>query len=498
MRRYIAYTRVSTARQGEKGSSLPEQKSIIESYARREGLAISTWFEERETAAKVGRTIFKQMMQVFSKGGAEGLILHKIDRGARNLKDWALLSELTDKGVDVRIAGDSIDMTSRGGRLSADIQAVVAADYIRNLREEVKKGQKGRLKAGLYPWAAPLGYLDTGEGGKAKIIDPQTGPLIRRAFEEYASGKHTLVSLAKAMHGWGIKAKAGNPMSKNRVNVMLRRQFYVGLIRVTGSTYLGIHEALISKELFDAVQDTLDGRSSVRVFGQRKYSLKRVIKCGSCGRYLYAETQKEKIYYRCHTTGCCGTCIRESALLDYTLQDIAVMGLSEHFTQLCRYAIEDIRSQALASCEARKQSNALRLSSLSSRLAALTDAYLDRILGKEDFELRKSQLLMEQVTLRQELMDLAAPEKIIDRKATRFFELIKGLISLKDLDKPDEKRKVLQEAVSNFSISGKTLVLQWKYPLQLLIQATPVLVSGPTRNRTSTNSFGDCCSATKL
>ena len=165
------------------------------------------------------------------------------------------------------------------------------------------------------------------------------------------------------------------------------------------------------------------------------------------------------------------------------------MGLSEHFTQLCRYAIEDIRSQALASCEARKQSTALRLSSLTSRLAALTDAYLDRILDKEDFELRKSQLLMEQVTLLQELMDLAAPEKIIDRKATRFFELIKGLISLKDLDKPDEKRKVLQEAVSNFSISGKTLVLQWKYPLQLLIQATPVLVSGHARE--SYRTFGD-------
>jgi hypothetical protein len=40
----------------------------------------------------------------------------------------------------VHFANDSLDLNTRGGRLSADIQAVVAADYIRNLREEAKKG----------------------------------------------------------------------------------------------------------------------------------------------------------------------------------------------------------------------------------------------------------------------------------------------------------------------------------------------------------------------
>ena len=58
----------------------------------------------------------------------------------------------------------SLDLNTRGGRLSADIQAVVAADFIRNLREETKKGFYGRLKQGLYPICAPIGYLDRGGG----------------------------------------------------------------------------------------------------------------------------------------------------------------------------------------------------------------------------------------------------------------------------------------------------------------------------------------------
>jgi site-specific DNA recombinase len=67
---------------------------------------------------------------------------------------------LLDAGVEVHFANESLDLHTRGGRLSADIQAVVAADYIRNLREETKKGFYGRLKQGIYPMGAPLGYIN--------------------------------------------------------------------------------------------------------------------------------------------------------------------------------------------------------------------------------------------------------------------------------------------------------------------------------------------------
>ena len=74
--------------------------------------------------------------------------------------------------------------------LSADVQAVISAYYSRNLREEVKKGFYGRLKQGFYPMPAPLGYLDAG-GGKPKTPDPERAPLIKKAFEFYATGKYS-------------------------------------------------------------------------------------------------------------------------------------------------------------------------------------------------------------------------------------------------------------------------------------------------------------------
>src|SRR5688500_5225998 len=100
MRQYFAYIRVSTVKQGEKGSSLQEQRAAIENYARRQGLAISQWFEEKETAAKLGRPVFTEMLKGLERGRAAGVITHKIDRSARNLRDWARLGELVDRGIE--------------------------------------------------------------------------------------------------------------------------------------------------------------------------------------------------------------------------------------------------------------------------------------------------------------------------------------------------------------------------------------------------------------
>ena len=151
MNSFFGYIRVSTQKQGQTGVSLQEQRAATERYAHQNRLTISEWFEERATAAKRGRPIFTQMLRRLKKGAAAGVIMHKIDRSARNLRDWTELGELIDSGVEVRFATESLDMQTRGGRLPADIQAVVAADYIRNLREEAKKGfTDASIKASIH------------------------------------------------------------------------------------------------------------------------------------------------------------------------------------------------------------------------------------------------------------------------------------------------------------------------------------------------------------
>jgi DNA invertase Pin-like site-specific DNA recombinase len=209
MKSCFAYVRVSTARQGEQGVSLQEQRDAIARYAQRNNLAITEWFEEQETAAKRGRPVFARMVARLRAGRASGVLIHKIDRSARNLRDWADVGELVDRGVEVHIAHEALDLKSRGGRLTADIQAVVAADYIRNLREETRKGFYGRLKQGIYPRPAPLGYCDQG-AGLPKTLDPVKAPLVRVAFELYATGRYGLRALAAELFARGLRTRNGN------------------------------------------------------------------------------------------------------------------------------------------------------------------------------------------------------------------------------------------------------------------------------------------------
>src|ERR1039458_2891405 len=104
MNQYFAYIRVSTARQGEQGVSLEQQRDAINQYAERNRMELAQWFEERETAARAGRPVFGQMIRLLKSGKARGVLIHKIDRSARNLKDWADLGEIIDRGVEVHFA----------------------------------------------------------------------------------------------------------------------------------------------------------------------------------------------------------------------------------------------------------------------------------------------------------------------------------------------------------------------------------------------------------
>lgn len=113
MTTYFAYTRVSTRAQFQQGVSLVEQRDAIAAYAASRGLSVSKWFEENETAARTGRKVFRTMVNELVRGNAHGLIIHKIDRGARNLRDWAEIGDLIDQGIDVRFAHDDLRLDSR-------------------------------------------------------------------------------------------------------------------------------------------------------------------------------------------------------------------------------------------------------------------------------------------------------------------------------------------------------------------------------------------------
>jgi len=481
MKYVYAYIRVSTIKQGTQGSSLTEQRFAIENYAQQHNLCIKQWFEEKETAAKRGRTIFTTMLRLIISGKADGVIIHKIDRGARNLKDWADLGSLIDKGIEVHFAHESLDLQSRGGRLAADIQAVVAADFIRNLRDEVKKGFRGRLRQGLYPLPAPLGYKNQGRG-LPKIPNPIMAPLIQQAFQLYSSGQYNLYTLGEKIHQAGLRNRRGNRVSRNGLSTMLGNEFYIGIMHIvsTGERYQGIHEPLIKKEQFDRVQDILRGRTKNTGL-KHEFLYRKTIKCLHCHYNLIAERQKGIVYYRCQTRDCPKACVRED-VIGYQMQEVLdkLWIPSDEINQL-EIELLYLQSERYKQRGELLKSAELNLVNVDAKITRLTDAYIDRMIDKETFDTRNHKLLHERLSAKDSLEELQSQIAENEQKIQKFLELVKAISINKDKANEVENRDLLKSVTSNFQIDGKKLVITLKKPFQVVADDDKLRYGEPYR-----------------
>ena len=480
---YFSYIRVSTVRQGQTGTSLTEQHEAIQRYASRWNLRIVKEFEEKETAAQSGRPVFHQMLRLLKRQEAAGLIIHKIDRSARNLRDWAELGDLIDSGVEIHFANENLDLESRGGRLSADIQAVVAADYIRNLREEVKKGFYGRLKQGFYPMRAPIGYLDRGSG-TPKEPDPIQAVQVKDAFELYATGRYGIDDLVEIMYARGLRSKTGGKVTRNGLSHLLHNCFYSGLIhvKIKDEIFAGRHQPIVSKSLFDQVQRVFLNRHVKREL-KHQFLFRRMLRCDSCQSTLIAEKQKGYVYYRCHKSPCGEKTVREE-VIEASISDLLKqinLGDAE-LLYLKRDLAERYESKEQAE-ERRRDAVALQLQQARARRSHLTDVYLEGgVLDRETYIEKKNQLVSEEQTLSHRIANLGAETAGIFSEVEQILELANNAYLSYEMASADEKRKLIKSVTSNLAIKQKTVLYKLNYPFQLIVNRYHVAYGRPHRD----------------
>lgn len=468
-------------RQGERGVSLTEQAEAIKRYAARFDLILAQWFEERETAARRGRPIWNQMLKLLRQEKAAGVVIHKIDRSARNLKDWADLGDLIDQGIEVHFANESLDLNSRGGRLSADIQAVVAADYIRNLREEAKKGIYGRLKQGFLPMRAPIGYLDNG-GGKPKTIDPVRGPLIQKAFELYAGGNFTVIPLVDELYRLGLRNYSGTKVTRNGLSTLLNNPFYMGLIRVqkTGQVFAGNHEPLITKRRFDQVQDMLAGRFAMRT-RTHDFVFRRYVTCKGCEYSLIGERQKDHVYYRCHTRSCPTTGIREEVVASAVEQNLRKLELTTVEKDYIATRIRVLKAQWFEEKERQIGNQNVKLQQISERLDRLTDAFLDGTVDQAIYEDRKARLLEERRSIEDQVSVWKSGKLSIPAALESFIELAGDAYSLYQTPNTETKRRLLKTVTSNCLLDRERLDFSFVLPFNEIAKRRENADGGPSK-----------------
>lgn len=311
------YARVSTEEQSE-GYSLDAQVSSFRTYCEVQGWEIAKEYIEAGVSGRsANRREFQEMLRDAEAGTFDCVLVHKLDRFSRSLRDTLnYLYRLDSWGVSFVSLVEAFDFTTPHGKLQMQILGAIAEWYSGNLSQEVVKGQTMRVRKGLPHARVPFGYRK-GEGGVGEIYEPEA-EIVRRIFEMYASGRYTGSQIASDLNRAGHVAPSGRSWYDAGVMAVVKNPFYTGTVRYRGKSYPGKHRPLVSEDIFERCQKVREERGIHTRTGSPKlriYGLAGIAHCCECGRRLYCMFAGKNLYYRCRTKQRGGKCSQSRAVL---------------------------------------------------------------------------------------------------------------------------------------------------------------------------------------
>ena len=336
------YTRVSTAMQVD-GYSLDAQKARMKAFADYNDYQIVGEYEDAGKSGKSieGRFEFNQMMEDIKSGkdGVAFVLVFKLSRFGRNAADvLSTLQTMQDYGVNLICVEDGIDSSKDAGKLMISVLSAVAEIERENIRVQtmegrIQKAREGRWNGGF----APYGYsLVNGE----LIINEEEAKAIRIIFDRYVNTSVGANGISRYLETHGIQ-KIPRQNGKNEmfnshlIRLILRNPVYCGKIaygrrklekvhgtrneyrQVEQDDYLivdGLHEGIVSEELWQAAQGKLEAQAKKyehvgRGKDIRTHLLTGIVKCPVCGAGMYANKSikykkdgtkyKDFYYYGC-------------------------------------------------------------------------------------------------------------------------------------------------------------------------------------------------------
>ena len=187
MKKYFLYARKSTDTEDKQVLSIQSQLIEVRQFAQKEGLTIIEEFQEARSAKTPGRPIFNEVIKRIEAGEANGIISWHPDRLARNSVDGGRIIYLLDTGKikSLKFPTYWFEPTPQG-KFMLNIAFGQSKYYVDNLSENVKRGYRQKIRKGIWPTFAPLGYLNNHKT-KEIDIDSEKAPFIRKAFQMYSS-----------------------------------------------------------------------------------------------------------------------------------------------------------------------------------------------------------------------------------------------------------------------------------------------------------------------
>lgn len=313
--RYVLYARKSTESEERQVLSIDSQVKEMLQLAERDGLEVIEIRRESHSAKESGqRPVYREILEDIRRGRFNGILTWAPDRLSRNAGDLGSVVDLMDQQLllEIRTYGQHFKNSPNEKFLLMILcsQAKLEND---NKSINVKRGLRTRVEMGLWPGPSPTGYLKEKRTDRKceVLLDPERAPVIKKMFEKVAYEKWS----GRKVYNWlkfdlNFRTAAGKKhLSIGNIYKILDNTFYYGTFeypRNSGNWYTGKHEPLISKELYNLVQEQVKSQT-LRVEG-KEFAFTRMMTCRLCGSGICADEKFKKykngtvtryVYYGC-------------------------------------------------------------------------------------------------------------------------------------------------------------------------------------------------------
>lgn len=498
------YKRVSTTMQID-GYSLDAQRARMKAYADFNDYEIVGEYEDAGKSGKSieGRLQFRQMMEDVKSGkdNISYILVFKLSRFGRNAADvLSTLQVMQDFGVNLICVEDGIDSSKDAGKLMISVLSAVAEIERENIRVQTMEGRIQKAREGKWNGGfAPYGYQLV--NGKLEINEEEA-VAIRTIYDQYVNTDIGSNGISKYLENHGIRKiqrqNGKNPLfDAHLVRLILKNPVYCGKIaygrrkteKVHGTrneyrlveqdNYLlvdGLHEAIVSEEVWNAAQAKLIAQAKKyehinKGKDERTHLLSGIVKCPICGVGMYGNKSikykkdgskyKDFFYYGCkHRNMQRGhKCdykkqIREELLDDAVAEVIVKLVSNPHFAEMMQEKINmkvdtTAIDQEIANYEKQLRQNYSTKSKLMEEIDNLDPDDRHYIRRKSDLDDRLYRMYDKIEELESQLIDARAKKTSIEAEKITGDNIYKVLIYFDKLyfAMNDVERRQLIEAL---------------------------------------------------
>jgi site-specific DNA recombinase len=400
----------------------------------------------------------------------------KVDRLSRNVFDKrvALLYEkaLNDE-IELHFASDGQIINSKISateKFQFNINLGLAKYYSDAISDNVKRATEQKLRKGEWPGKAPFGYrnVDLDNGKKWVVVEESEAQVVEQIFNWYATGAYSMLQLRdKANEIFHLN------LSKGRIDFFLKSTFYMGVMTYDGQQYLHHYDPIISKKVFDRVQEIKAGYNKKHFkFAGLPYIYRGLIRCSNCGCLVTPEKKKgQYVYYHC-----------TQYFGKHGAEWIREEDLTEQFTHLYNHLKlpDEVISDITDALRVTHEQKTTFHDDLLKRYQSEYDKYEKRIEGmymdqldgsitKDYYEEKRKEFRDKQLEISDKIQNLHHVDEDYYLASDYVLSVARRAGEIFKSSKLEEKRLLLKMSLQNLKLSGKNIEYEWVKPFDQIV-----------------------------